>query len=149
MRHSHFSMMNYELDSHMKIPVLYNTMMWLSFVAYANLMLISRPTSTMDTQLLYLCGNNNTLSVHFLSAIPNHWWWSPVWTIDINHTSLSSELVRYVFICGNLVYDCPCKYECLPCPSRHLSTHMQFALCGRRIVKRYSLHILSHDSTSS
>ena len=26
-RHSHFSMMNYELDSHMKIPVLYYTMM--------------------------------------------------------------------------------------------------------------------------
>ena len=32
--------------------------------------------------------------------------------IDINHTSLSSEQVRYVFICGNLVYDRPSSSAC-------------------------------------
>ena len=32
--------------------------------------------------------------------------------IDINHTSLSSEQVCYVFICGNLVYDRPSSSAC-------------------------------------
>ena len=73
--------------------------MWLSFAASENLMLISRSTSTMDTHscctfvgttiMCHSCFMNiltrwwinnldydcaNTLSVHFLSAIPNHWW---------------------------------------------------------------------------
>ena len=143
-RHSHFSMMNYELDSHMKIPVLYYTMMWLSFVASENLMLISRPTSTMDTHScstfvgttiiclfiffqLYQTTDDegpSELSILTTPHYPQNWW------------------TMYSFV-GTW---CMTVQVWVPALSIKTSLH---TYCGHRIVKQYSLHMHSHNSTPS
>ena len=90
-----------------------------------------------------------SLSIHFLSAMPQPWWWSPARSVNISHASTSStsgELLCYVCIHLWEPGVWASKYEYLPSPSRYLSTHIQFALCGHRIVKQYSLHMHSHNS---
>jgi len=84
-------------------------------------------------------------------ATPHHWWWWWLWwqdcIIDISHTPMSpasGELLCYVCLCSWEFGVWQLKYS-LCSPSRHLSTHIQFALCGHRIMRQYlsiCIHII-------